>query len=62
MRRTFYEYTTNKPEYDVIVVGGGAAGLGVSIALSHAGIEILLCLNDTLSVHLLPYGLRKQGS
>ena len=25
--------------YDVIVVGGGAAGVGVSIALRHAGIE-----------------------
>ena len=26
-------------EYDVLVIGGGAAGVGVSIALMHAGIE-----------------------
>ena len=36
--------TTNKKDYDVIVVGGGAAGLGVSIALSHAGIEDFIVL------------------
>ena len=24
-------------EYDVLVIGGGAAGVGVSIALMHAG-------------------------
>ena len=30
--------TSDKP-YDVVVVGGGAAGVGVAIALRHAGIE-----------------------
>lgn len=30
--------------YDVIVVGGGAAGVGVSIALRHAGIENFVVL------------------
>ena len=25
-------------EYDVIIVGGGAAGIGVGIALAHAGV------------------------
>ena len=30
--------------YDVVVVGGGAAGVGVSIALRHAGIESFLVL------------------
>ncbi|MBA60904.1 MAG: monooxygenase [Planctomycetaceae bacterium] len=29
----------NTSEYDVIVVGGGAAGLGVGVALRHAGID-----------------------
>ncbi|CAL1124903.1 unnamed protein product [Cladocopium goreaui] len=29
----------NAKTYDVLVVGGGAAGVGVSIALKHAGIE-----------------------
>ncbi|MEM8678215.1 MAG: NAD(P)/FAD-dependent oxidoreductase [Planctomycetota bacterium] len=28
-----------KKPYDVVVVGGGAAGVGVAIALTHAGIE-----------------------
>lgn len=36
--------TTNAPDYDVIVVGGGAAGVGVSIALKHAGIENFVIL------------------
>ena len=35
---------TNIKSYDVIVVGGGAAGLGVSIALRHAGIENFVLL------------------
>ena len=35
---------TSKKDYDVIVVGGGAAGLGVSIALTHAGIEDFIVL------------------
>ena len=30
--------------YDVVVVGGGAAGLGVAIALKHAGIENYIVL------------------
>ena len=30
--------TSDKP-YDVVIVGGGAAGVGVAIALKHAGIE-----------------------
>ena len=29
----------NKDRFDVVVIGGGAAGVGVSIALRHAGIE-----------------------
>jgi len=36
--------SSNTPEYDVIVVGGGAAGLGVGIALRHAGIENFVVL------------------
>ncbi|HBE69813.1 MAG TPA: monooxygenase [Planctomycetaceae bacterium] len=31
--------TKDSKNYDVIVVGGGAAGIGVAIALRHAGIE-----------------------
>ena len=30
--------------YDVIVIGGGAAGIGVSIALMHAGVENFIVL------------------
>ena len=30
--------------YDVVIVGGGAAGVGVSIALMHAGIENFIVL------------------
>lgn len=35
--------------YDVIVIGGGAAGVGVSVALRHAGIENFVIL-DRLTV------------
>ena len=35
--------------YDVVVIGGGAAGVGVSVALKHAGIEDFLVLErDTV--------------
>ena len=30
---------TIEPEYDVLVIGAGAAGVGVAVALRHAGIE-----------------------
>ena len=30
--------------YDVVVVGAGAAGVGVSVALGHAGIEDIVIL------------------
>ena len=34
------EKTQNtKPEYDVLVIGAGAVGVGVAVALRHAGIE-----------------------
>ena len=36
------------PSYDVVVVGGGAAGVGVSIALKHAGIENYLVLERSV--------------
>ena len=32
-------------QYDVIVVGGGAAGVGVAIALTHAGVENFLLVD-----------------
>ena len=32
-------------EYDVIIVGAGAAGIGVGIAIVHAGIESLLIVD-----------------
>ena len=35
---------TNINSYDVVVVGAGAAGLGVAIALKHAGIENFVLL------------------
>lgn len=33
------EATTDSNNFDVVVVGGGAAGVGVAVALRHAGIE-----------------------
>ena len=36
--------TTQGKTFDVVVVGGGAAGVGVSIALRHAGIENFVVL------------------
>ena len=30
--------------YDAVVIGGGAAGVGVSVALGHAGIDNFLIL------------------
>ena len=35
---------TNTQTYDVVVVGGGAAGVGVAVALRHAGIENFVVL------------------
>ncbi|MFL2977354.1 MAG: NAD(P)/FAD-dependent oxidoreductase [Candidatus Thalassarchaeaceae archaeon] len=32
-------------QYDVIIVGGGAAGVGVAIALTHAGVENFLLVD-----------------
>ncbi len=37
--------TTDPRTYDVVVVGAGAAGVGVSITLKHAGIENFLVLD-----------------
>lgn len=36
--------TNQNVTYDVIVVGGGAAGIGVSVALQHAGVKKILVL------------------
>ena len=36
--------STNVSSYDVVVVGGGAAGVGVAIALMHAGVENFVVL------------------
>ena len=44
--------SSNTPDYDVIVVGGGAAGLGVAIALRHAGIENFVVLEPVSYTHL----------
>jgi putative flavoprotein involved in K+ transport len=38
------ETATNAKIYDAVVVGGGAAGVGVAIALRHAGIENIIVL------------------
>lgn len=35
---------SKKKSYDVVVIGGGAAGVGVSVALQHAGIDDLMIL------------------
>lgn len=36
--------SVNVKHYDVVVVGGGAAGVGVAIALGHAGVENFVVL------------------
>ncbi len=36
------------PVYDVVVIGGGAAGVGVAVALQHAGIENFVVLERYL--------------
>ena len=36
--------STTDHVYDAVVIGGGAAGVGVAVALSHAGIENFLVL------------------
>ncbi|MCH2180785.1 MAG: NAD(P)-binding domain-containing protein [Mariniblastus sp.] len=38
------EATTDAKIYDAVVIGGGAAGIGVAIALRHAGIENFVVL------------------
>lgn len=41
--------SANTKKYDVVVIGGGAAGVGVSVALQHAGIENFVVLErDTI--------------
>ena len=37
--------STKVPLYDVVVVGGGAAGVGIGVALKHAGIDNFLILD-----------------
>ena len=38
-------------EFDVIVVGGGAAGIGVGVSLLHAGVEnFLIVERESLSL------------
>lgn len=39
------ESTTDVKVFDVVVVGAGAAGIGVSVALRHAGIEDFLVID-----------------
>lgn len=45
LQRLAMKTVKNTKTYDVIVVGGGAAGIGVSIALKHAGVENFLVLD-----------------
>ena len=35
-------------QYDVVVIGGGAAGVGVAIALSHAGVKNFVVLDRSM--------------
>ena len=35
--------------FDVIIVGAGAAGIGASIALAHAGVEDFLLVDRAVS-------------
>ena len=43
------EQATNVKVYDAIVVGAGAAGIGVGVALKHAGVENFMVI-DRLGV------------
>ncbi|MEM6470512.1 MAG: NAD(P)/FAD-dependent oxidoreductase [Planctomycetota bacterium] len=38
-------FVASDKTYDVVVIGGGAAGVGVSVALQHAGIENFVLLD-----------------
>ena len=39
------EVVENSEHYDVVIVGAGAAGIGVSIALQHSGVENYLIVD-----------------
>ena len=49
-------------QYDVIIVGGGAAGVGVAIALTHAGVENFLLVDRMRLVHPSLLGLTRLAS
>ena len=49
----------NAKVYDVVVVGGGPAGIGVSIVLRHAGIENFVVLErDVVGASFTAWPLR----
>ena len=37
-----------KPEYDIVIIGGGAVGCGVAYSLAKAGVEDVLLLEKEL--------------
>ena len=39
------EIVENSDHYDVVIVGAGAAGIGVAIALQHSGVENYLIVD-----------------
>ena len=42
----------NFEHYDVVIVGAGAAGIGVAIALQHSGVENYLIVDrETMAPH-----------
>ncbi len=43
--RSETEVHSEKASFDVVVIGGGAAGVGVAVALKHAGIENFVVLD-----------------